>query len=180
MGRYSMAGLEMYGDDLGAFMDAEALKDAFMAGGAGAVGILATNYALGKLPDDMLADPTNNSRLKSTIAVAIGVLGGRAIYQYNRDAGMGFVGGVAGAGLAALVASWMPEMFPSTSLSGGLSDADLSALEATVATNAPGWRAPGLSAPDVASQQLQATYTSSEDIAAYGAYMSQGVSPPSF
>jgi hypothetical protein len=57
---------------------------------------------------------------------------------------------------------------------------DLSALEATVASNAQGWRAPALSAPDVATQQLQATYTSAEEIAAFGAYMNQGVSPPSF
>lgn len=183
MGRYGMGSLAMYGgDDLGAFMTAEDLKDSLMAGGAGAVGILATNWVLGKLPSDMLADPANNSRLKSAIAVGIGILGGRAIYMYgNRDAAMGFVGGVAGAGLAALIASWMPDTFPSTSLSGGLADADLSALEATVATNSGAWRPPAeLSSPNVAAQQLQATFTANEEIAAYNAMMNQPVNPPSF
>lgn len=180
MGRYSMAGLEMYGDDLGAFMDADALKTSLMAGGAGAVGILATNYVLGMLPGDMVADPTNNSRIKSAVAIGIGVLGGRMLDQYySRDVAMGFVGGVAGAGMAALIASWMPETFPSTSLSGGLADADLAALEATVATNSGAWRAPAaLASPDVAMQTLRATETSSEEIAAYSAYMGQGNAPP--
>lgn len=187
MGRYSMAGLEMYGDDgLSAFMDAEALKVSLMAGAAGGVGILATNYVLGMLPDFVGGDaPTAddakmNSRIKSAVAIGIGVLGGRMIDQYaSRDVAMGFVGGVAGAGMAALLASWMPETFPTTSLSGGLSDMDLAALEATVATNSGAWRAPAaLSSPDVAMQTLRSTETSSEELAAYAAYMGQGNAPP--
>jgi hypothetical protein len=174
MGRYSMSGLEMYGSDLGAFMDAEALKTSLMAGGAGAVGILATNYVLGMLPS-MSDTPETNSRLKSAIAIAIGVFGGRALDQYySRDVAMGFVGGVAGAGMASLIAGFLPMRddgtpYVSASLSGGgLGDMDLAALEATVASNEGAWRAPAaLSSPNVAEQELRSTMTSSEEIAAY-------------
>jgi hypothetical protein len=186
-----MRGLAMYGDDgLGAFkMTADDLKDSLMAGGAGAVGILATSYILNKLPADMVADPVNNSRLKSVIGLAIGVLGGRALDSYaSRDAAMGFTGAVAGASLASLIASWAPDTL-TTSLSGGLADADLAMLEATVATNSGAWRAPELAAPDVATQQLmglgrgfRGTETSDETIAAYNVLMGaqDNAPPPSF
>lgn len=183
MGRYSMA---MYGDDLGAFkMTADDLKNSLMSAGSGGLGILATSWLLGKLPPDMVADPANNSRIKSLVGVAIGVLGGRVIDSYgSRDAAMGFTGAVAGASVASLLASWMPETFPSVSLSGGgLSDYDMSALEATVATNSAAWRAPGLSAPDVATQTLRGfrgTETSDETIASFALLDNQGAPPPSF
>lgn len=183
MGRYSMAGLGMYGDDLGAFMSGEDMKTALMAAGAGGAGILVTSFLLSKLPADMVADPVNNSRIKSLIGVAIGVLGGRMIDQYaSRDTAMGFTGAVAGASLASLVASWMPETFPSVALAGGgLADADLAALEATVATNSGAWRAPALGAPVVDNQVLRGTETSTEEIAAYSHLMEgQGAPPPSF
>lgn len=184
MGRYSMSGLQMYGDDLGAFMSGEDVKESLMAVGAGAVGVLATGYVLGMLPADMVADPVNNSRLKSTIALAVGVLGGRAIYNYNRDMGMAFVGAVGGNALAALIGSWAPETFPSTALAGGIADADLAALGATVATNSGAYQPPALGrlgAPNVAAQQLMGTETSSEEIAAYHTLMNdQAAPPPSF
>jgi len=181
MGRYSMHGLEMYGsDDLG-FMSGQDLQNALMAAGAGGLGILATSWVLGKLPDDMVADPTNNSRIKSLIGVAIGVIGGKMIDQYaSRDYAMGFTGAVAGASIASLIASWAPETFPSVSLAGGgLADADLAALEATVATNAGAWRAPAsLGAPVVDTQMLRGTMTSTEEIAAYSHMMDQQAAPP--
>lgn len=183
MGRYSMAGLQMYGDDLGAFMSGEDIKTSLMAAGAGAAGILVTSYILSKLPGDMVADPANNSRLKSLIGLGIGVVGGRMIDQYaSRDTAMGFVGAVAGASLASLAASWMPETFPSVALAGGgLADADLAALEATVATNSAAWRAPALGAPVVSDQVLRGTETTSEEIAAYTHLMDrQAAPPPSF
>lgn len=183
MGRYSMRGLQSY-DDLGAFMTGEDLKDALMASGSGAVGILATSFLLSKLPADMVADPTMNSRLKSLIGVGVGVLGGRAIFMYgNRDAAMGFVGAVAGASFASLIASWAPETFPSVALAGGgLSDMDIRALEATVASNDRAWTPPSqLSSPSVMQQTLRGTETSTEEIAAYTHFMGdQGAPPPSF
>src|SRR5262245_15513651 len=132
MARYSMRGLESYSDDLGAFLDGEKLKEQLMASGVGAVGILATSAVLSRLPV-MADDPLMNSRIKNLIAVGVGVLGAAAIdgdsgSRYRRDMAMGFAGAVAGSGLAALAASWAPDTL-STSLSGGLSDADLAALE---------------------------------------------------
>lgn len=183
MGRYSMNGLQMYGgDDLGAFMSGEDLKESLMAVGAGAVGVLATGYVLGMLPADMVADPVNNSRLKSALALGVGILGGRAIYSYNRDMGMAFVGAVGGNALAALIGSWAPETFPNTALAGGIGDADLAALSATVATNSGAYQPPSLSralsAPNVSAQSLMGTETSSEEIAAYSHLMDQQAAPP--
>lgn len=192
MGRYNMSGLQMYGgDDLGAFMSGEDVKESLMAVGAGAVGVLATGYVLGMLPADMVEDPVSNSRLKSVIALGVGILGGRAIHSYNRDLGMAFVGAVGGNALAAIAASWAPETFPNgTALAlagGGIADADLAALSATVATNSGAYQAPALSggrfgAPNVAQQTLMGgfggTETASEEIAAYSMLMNQQSAPP--
>lgn len=193
MARYgSMRGLAMYGDDgLGAFkMTADDLKDALMTSGAGAVGILGVSFILNKLPADMVADPMNNSRLKSVIGLGLGVLGGRLIDSYgSRDAAMGFTGAVAGASLASLIASWAPDTLTTSLAGGGLADADLAMLEATVASNSGAWRAPALSAPDVATQQLmglgrgfRGTETADETIAAYNHLMGaqDAAPPPSF
>lgn len=197
MGRYSMHGLEMYGsDDLG-FMSGQDLQNALMAAGAGGLGILATSWVLGKVRDfqapaegaaALTADQEMmNSRIRSLLGVAIGVVGGKMIDQYySRDYAMGFTGAVAGASLASLFASWAPDTFPSVALNGysggymnGLADADLAALEATVATNAGAWRAPAsLGAPVVDSQMLRGTMTSTEEIAAYSHLMDQQAAPP--
>lgn len=183
MGRYSMHGLQMYGgDDLGQFMTGEDLRVSLMAAGAGGLGIIASKWLLGKVPD-MAEDPMTNSRVRSLVGVAIGVFGGRLLDQYtSRDTAMGFTGAVAGASLASLIASWMPETYPDgVQLNGmrGLADADLAALEATVASNSMAWRAPAaLSAPVVDAQTLRGTMTSTEEIAAYSHLMDQQSAPP--
>lgn len=181
--RYSdMMGLEMYDDDgLSGWMDGDMLRNHLMAGLGGAGGILVTSALLSRLPA-MSDDATKNSRIKNVLAVAIGVLGGRFIYDKNRDVAMGFVGGVAGLGLAQLLASFAPDTL-STSLSdGALSGADLAALEAAVASNSPSWQAgtvPSLpatasfSGPVVREQTLAATDASAETLGEY-------YPPPSF
>lgn len=194
MGRYSMHGLQMYGgDDLGAFMTGEDLRVSLMAAGAGGLGIIATKWLLGKVQDmqapaegatPLTADQeAMNSRIRSVLGIAVGVLGGKLIDQYaSRDTAMGFTGAVAGASLASLIASWMPETYPDgVQLNGmrGLADADLAALEATVASNSMAWRAPAaLSAPVVDAQTLRGTMTSTEEIAAYSHLMDQQSAPP--
>lgn len=196
MGRYSMHGLQMYGgDDLGAFMTGEDLRVSLMAAGAGGLGIIATKWLLGKVQDmqapaegapALTADQeAMNSRIRSMLGIAVGVLGGKLLDQYaSRDTAMGFTGAVAGASVASLIASWAPETYPDgVQLNAyhmrGLADADLAALEATVATNSMAWRAPAaLSSPVVDSQALRATMTSSEEIAAYSHLMDQQSAPP--
>lgn len=196
MGRYSMHGLQMYGgDDLGQFMTGEDLRVSLMAAGAGGLGIIATKWLLGKVQDmqapaegapALTADQeAMNSRIRSVLGIAVGVLGGKLIDQYaSRDTAMGFTGAVAGASFASLLASFdaMREMYPDgVQLNGmrGLADADLAALEATVATNSMAWRAPAaLSAPVVDAQTLRGTMTSTEEIAAYSHLMDQQSAPP--
>jgi hypothetical protein len=98
------------------------------------------------------------------------------------------MGGVSGLALAQLLASFAPETL-STSLSGGgLSSADLAALEAAVATNSPSWRAGemnGLRSPVMTERALASTGTTQEDLAEYDRYMGGGgvigaAPPPSF
>lgn len=197
-----MMGLEMYeGDGLGQFLDGESLRRSLMAAGSGGLGILLTTYVwqMQALNDALPADPTNRTRIKNVLAVALGVVGGRAIYgdgtdQARRDYAMGFLGGVGGLGMAGLIASFLPTpaagetsnwassirtlSTPGTGFSGGMRGLDLAALEAAVATNSPSWSAGnmmGLAAPVVRDQALASTGTTTEDIAGYGY-----APPPSF
>lgn len=182
-----MMGLEMYGGSgMGAFMDAQGLKESLMAGAVGAGGILLTATVLGKITQPAsITDPMNWRRIKAGLALAVGVLGGRALHDRNRDAAMAFTGAVAGMGLADLVASWVPANadgtpMVKTSLGGGyLSGADLRALEAAVATPMAAWRPSyemsGFGAPMVQQRQLSApmaTNTEMGELRAYAPYLS--------
>lgn len=152
-----MMGLESYGGGgLGAWMDGQMLKEHLMAGAVGGGGILVVssllNYAnrwqptTGMFAASTDGGPANWKRAKAALAAVIGVLGGRAMYDRNRDAAMAFVGGVTGMGLASLVASWIPAgsdgtVYVKANLEGGhLSGADLRALEMAVSTPMASWR----------------------------------------
>lgn len=177
-----MMGLAMYGDGMGAYFSGQQLKEFLMTGGAGGVGILATSAVLQRIPFPADWQPSTTSRVKNLLALGVGVLGGRMMYDRNREAALGFMGGVGGLAIAQLLQSFAPDTL-STSLSGGgLSSADLAALEAAVATNSPSWRAgEGLSAPVVGERQLAATGTTQEDLADYDRYMGgQAAYAPSF
>lgn len=176
-----MMGLEMYGDDLGAMLSAEGLKESLMAGAVGAGGILLTATVLGKWTQPttgMFAatppagtDPAswngsmNFRRAKGALSALIGILGGRAMHDRNRDAAMAFTGAVAGMGFADLIASWVPANQDGTpmvkaNLQGGyLSGADLRMLEAAVATPMAAWRPSyemaGLAGPVAQTRRLQ-------------------------
>lgn len=179
-----MMGLSLY-DDMGAFMSPAQLKESLMSAGAGGIGILATSAVLSRVPladwlssDTEAANPVTVSRIKNVIALGVGVLGGKLMYDRNREAALGFMGGVGGLAMAQLLASFAgvddagaPRL--TTSLAGGgLSGADLAALEAAVATNSPSWRAgAGMSGPQVTERQLAATGTTQEELADYDRYM---------
>jgi hypothetical protein len=166
-----MMGLAMY-DDMGAFMSGSQLKEHLMAGGAGGIGILATSAVLQRVPFPADWQPSTTSKVKNLLALGVGVIGGRMMYDRNREAALGFMGGVGGLAIAQLLQSFAPETL-STSLSGGgLSSADLAALESAVATNSPSWRAgAGMSAPSVSERQLASTGTTQEELADYDRYM---------
>lgn len=150
--------LSGYGGGMGAWLTGDMVKQQMMAGAAGAGGILITSAVLQRIPLPEDWEPMTKSRVKNAIAIGIGVLGGRMIWEKNRDAAMGFVGGVAGLGLAQLIASWAPDTL-STSLSGGLADVDLASLEASNVHASPGFSGPqvserSLSAPGVSREFL--------------------------
>jgi hypothetical protein len=191
-----MMGLEMYEGGLGAFMDAQGLKESLMAGAVGAGGILLTATVVGKWTQpaagsgSMFAPDAPGGggtmmfkRAKAGLAALIGVLGGRAIHDKNRDASMAFTGAVAGMGIADLVASFVNDPASTTgptvraSLAGGyLSGADLRALEAAVATPMAAWR-PSYemsgfgSGPVVRTSPLSAPVTSVTELGAYAPYL---------
>lgn len=163
--------LAMYDDGMGMWISPEMLKTQLMAGVAGAGGILATSFIVQKVGEYLPADmePMTKRRVKNAIAIGIGVLGGRAIWEKDRNMAMGFVGGVAGLGLAQLVASFSDSL--STDLSGGLSSMDLASLEAAVSTSSQPF-SPGLSGPTVSERALSAPGVSAEVLAEYAPYLS--------
>lgn len=190
MSDYDMMGLEMYDSsyDLGAYLSPEMIKSHLMAGASGGVGILLVSTLLNKI-DNPFAKTTHTAeeatsaamnwrRAKSGLAVVAGVLGGRVMYDRNRDAAMGFVGGVAGLGFADLIASFVNDPASAdgptvrTQLSGGhLSGADLAMLEAAVSQAAPSWRG-DLSGTVAQSAMLSAPGVSTTELGAYMPYLS--------
>jgi hypothetical protein len=179
MSKYDMMGLEMYDSsyDLGSYLTPELVKEHLMAGVSGGVGIALVSTILGKInKPDMIESDMTWRRVKDGLAIVIGVLGGRLMYDRNRSAAMGFVGGVAGLGIADLLASFVnePGAEPTirTQFSGGnLSGADLAMLEAAVATAAPAWR-PELSGTVAQTTQLSAPVVSTTELGAYAPYLS--------
>jgi len=179
MSDYDMMGLEMYDSsyDLGAYLSPEMIKAHLMAGASGGVGILLVSTLLNKIDQpEAITDPMTWRRVKSGLAVVAGVLGGRVMYDRNRDAAMGFVGGVAGLGFADLIASFVNDPAQPatvrTQLSGGhLSGADLAMLEAAVSTAAPSWRG-DLSGTVAQSAMLSAPGVTTTELGAYMPYLS--------
>lgn len=180
MRNYDMMGLEMYDSsyDLGAFLDAETIKAHLMAGASGGVGILLVSTLLNKIQQPaMFTDATNWRRTKDVLAVVAGVVGGRLLYDQNRDAAMGFVGGVAGLGLADLIASFVntdpAAPMVNTALSGGyLSGSDLAALEMAVSQAYPAWRPESLQGTVAQSMALSAPMVTTTELGAYAPYLS--------
>jgi hypothetical protein len=168
-----MDGLAMWDDGMGGWMSADMLKMQLMAGVAGGGGILLTSAVVQKLGDYLPADWTDvtKSRVKSAMAIGIGVLGGRFIWDRSRDASMGFVGGVVGSALAQLVAG-MSNGTLTTSLSGGLSDMDLASLEAAVTTTTPAYSRGAIEGTAVTERALSAPGVTNEVLAEYAAYLS--------
>lgn len=195
-GRFSeydgMSGLDMY-DDMEAFMSPRMLQEQLIAAGAGAGAILIGAWLMPRLPaPDTMTEP-NQHRMRAALATVAGMVGARALWDWNRDAAMAVLGGVSGLGLAQLIDSffeanllgggyplgWLPD---DGSLSAGdqalLSAYDhgsaLSALE-TVGVNAsapafPTQRQAPLADPTVTPEALMGTVVQTETLG-YSPYL---------
>jgi hypothetical protein len=108
-----MMGLDMY-DGLDQFYTPSMIRDTLIAAGAGAGSILLASW-LGPMipvPKDWEEDPEkaiNVHRLRAAIVTLGGALVGRGLWDYNRDAAMAVIGGVAGLGLAQVVDSFFKD-----------------------------------------------------------------------
>ncbi|WP_053230844.1 hypothetical protein [Sandaracinus amylolyticus] len=187
---YDMAGLAMYDDAMGLdggmsgpFITGEMLKQKLMAAGAGALGIAVAAKLVSYVGDAVLPEewePKSRATAKSALAIALGLLGGRALYDTNRDAAMGLVGGVAGLGIAQLLGTLVneegAEPLISTSLAGshGISSLDLAALESAVVTTSPSFTpmSMDLAAPVVTERRLGGPVVTNEVLAEYMPYLS--------
>jgi hypothetical protein len=107
-----LMGLDMYDDGMEGFYSAAMLRDQVIAAGASGAGILLASWVLPKLTKmEMLSkyeEPTRH-RIGAVVGILGGMLGGRLLWDYNRDAAMAVVGGVSGLGLAQLVDSFFKE-----------------------------------------------------------------------
>lgn len=86
------------------FISMEMLQSAGLALASGAGGILAVMNIMDRI--DYFAD---KPKARALAEMAIAVLGGRALWEVNRDAAMGFAGGVGGYSLASLVNQYIAE-----------------------------------------------------------------------
>lgn len=106
-----LMGLDMYDDGMGGLYSADMLRDQVMAAGASAGSILLASWALPKLAGskmftDAITDEKTRHRVTALLAIVGGMVGGRLLWDKNRDASMAVVGGVAGLGLAQLLDSF--------------------------------------------------------------------------
>ena len=189
-----MMGLE-FGDyeDLGALITPAMIKEALIASTAGGGAILGTVY-LTKLASEklklaeMIPDPLVRSAVVSAVTFFGGLLAGRGLYEYNREAAMGVVGGLGGIAMANLLDAVIAKVTGSARMTTALGDLELTqygeddgmealaALETTSIQSAPGaFQRGGLSDPTVTPEALMgldAAIVQQETLGGYNAYMS--------
>jgi hypothetical protein len=107
MAKYDdMMELDMY--DMEGFYTGEQVRDSLIAAAAGAGSILLAAWAMPHMPAPAEWAPENKSRMRAGLTTVAGLLIGRGLWDYNRDAAMAVIGGVAGLGLAQLADSFFP------------------------------------------------------------------------
>jgi hypothetical protein len=94
---------EFFGLD--AFITPEMMKTGLIAGASGAGGILAVMNIFDRI--EYFADKPKGRALAEAVT---GLVGGYALWKVNRDAAMGFAGGVSGYALAGLINQYVAEM----------------------------------------------------------------------
>lgn len=96
-----------FGSDLGEMYSADMLKDSLIAAGAGAGALVLSAFLLPKLPAPSMFTAQNQSRFRAGVGLLIAMGAGRAMWDVNRDAAMGIIGGVGGVALAQLIDSFL-------------------------------------------------------------------------
>lgn len=187
-----MMGLE-FGDYEGmeAFLNAEMLKEALIASTAGGGAILAAGWGVKKLSETLdLSTRIENPLLRATVisggTFLLGVAAGRGLYEYNREAAMGIVGGVGGFAMANFIDAAISAMTGNERMMPSLGEGDdymtsygsddgmaaLAALETTGVTSAPGAFS-GMGDPSVTPEALMGldgTVVQQETLGGLGAY----------
>lgn len=87
------------------FISMEMMQSAGLALASGAGGILAVMNIMDRV--EYFAD---KPKARALAEMAIAIVGGRALWEVNRDAAMGFAGGVGGYSLASLINQYIAEM----------------------------------------------------------------------
>jgi len=104
-----LMGLDMYDDGMEGWYSTDMLRDQVIAAGSSAAAILLAAWALPKLSSsEMMSkyeEPTRH-RVAALLGILGGMVGGRLLWDKNRDAAMAVVGGVSGLGLAQLIDSY--------------------------------------------------------------------------
>ncbi len=87
-----LMGLDMYDE----FVTPDMIQDCLIAAGTAAGAILIASWATPYLPapEDMSAE--NQHRLRAATAALGGLLVGRGLWDYNREAALAVIGGVTG------------------------------------------------------------------------------------
>lgn len=180
-----MMGLE-FGDyeGLEQFLSPEMIREALIAGTAGGGAILLTSYGVKKLTENVeflgnIENPLLKAAVTSGIAFFTGLAGGRALYEYNREAAMGIVGGTAGMAMAHLIDAAIAQFTGNERMGISLGEGDdymygdgmaaLAALETTGVTSAPGAFADPSVTPE-ALMGLDGTVVQQETLGEMGAY----------
>lgn len=115
-----LMGLDMYDSGMDGWYSADMLRDQVIAAGASAGSILLASWALPKMAASemftkSITDEKTRHRVTALLGILGGMVGGRLLWDTNRDAAMAVVGGVAGLGLAQLLDSF----FEANILGGG-------------------------------------------------------------
>jgi hypothetical protein len=103
-------GLDMY--DMGQWLTPSMVQDSVIAAAAGGGAILLASWVSPMLPVPENWQGTPNAhRLRAAVATLGGMIVGRLMWDWNRDAAMAVIGGVSGLGIAQLVDSFFkPEL----------------------------------------------------------------------
>ncbi len=186
-----MMGLE-FGDyeGLEQFLSPEMIREALIAGTAGGGAILLTSFAVKKVNENVeflgnIENPLLKALATSGMAFFAGLAGGRALYEYNREAAMGIVGGVGGVAMAHLIDAAIAQFTGNEPMGISLGEGDdymygdngmsaLAALETTGVTTAPG-AFQGVADPSVTPEALMGldgTVVQQETLGDYAPYLS--------